>query len=87
MLKYVVCDPTSKDCMLQQCADCPDNTNGLRNHLMSIINELDYGETIEFSQWVTTDRATLINKTDYHNDYINTVVTQLKKLSSFLNFF
>ena len=37
-------------------------------------------ETVQFSQWTTTDRSTLVQQQELVVDYINLVVLQLQKL-------
>ena len=39
-------------------------------------------EKVQFSQWTTTDRSTLVQQQELVVDYINLVVLQLQKLKS-----
>ena len=48
----------SKDCMLHRCEMCP-GVEPLQTFLNDAFKDCDSVETIEFKQWVHTDRDTL----------------------------
>ena len=60
LYKFIVCDMQNKECMLHQCTQCPKNTSKLEEKLFELIGKLEKEGTIEFNQWVTTDRSDLV---------------------------
>ena len=77
----IVCDINNKDCMLQQCENCPRDdlvTNFLEGKLE------DISEEITFAPWVTTNRTEMItgNQTLPVNEYLKLPMTKLMKLLS-----
>ena len=45
--------------MLHRYTQCPKNTSKLQEKLLELIGEFEEDDTIEFNQWVTTDRSDL----------------------------
>ena len=62
LLKFIVCDLDKKECMVQRCPQCPATTDSLIEQLKTAIGEFEEDDTIEFSQWTTTDRSTLVQQ-------------------------
>ena len=56
----VVFDINNKNCMLQQCENCPGD-NLVANFLEGKFEHI--WEKITFGQWITTDRTKMINQT------------------------
>ncbi len=82
LIQYVVCDPENRECMVQRCPKCPENSNDLRKYLLEFLEDYDEDDKIDFKQWTTTDRANLINHQESLLDYIELVVSQLQKLTA-----
>ena len=49
----------NKECMLHQCTQCPKNTSKLEEKPFKLIGQFEEEDTIEFNQWVTTDRSVI----------------------------
>jgi len=56
------------------------NAQPLIEHLKMVMGETEEDDIIEFSQWKTTDRLTLVQQQETIADYINLVMSQLQKL-------
>ncbi len=50
-------------------------------HIYSLLEDLDDEDSIEFSQWTTTDRSNLIHRKETIPNYIDLVEAQLKDLT------
>ena len=59
-MKFIVSDTKNKEYMVQRCPKCPCTDEPLVKHLQEVIWECDDDETINFSQWTTTDRSTTL---------------------------
>ena len=81
LLKKMVCDITSYDCMLKKCDKCPGK-NAIITFLKSTFDEMEMDDTdeITYKQWVHTDMTTLITKTDSVFDYIEDLTSKLEDL-------
>jgi hypothetical protein len=82
LYNLIVCDSENKECMVHRCANCPDNTSKLEEKIYELIGDYEEGDTIEFNQWVTTDRAELIFQSEKVPDYVNMVIEKLVKLTA-----
>ena len=59
LIQKLVCEETNKTCMLHRCNNCPGET-GLLAFLETLMApELEAEESIQFKQWVHTDRTSL----------------------------
>ena len=77
MMKLCVCDVDKNDCMMGHCDNGPDLSvlkSFLRNELLKIINP---DETIQFSQWVSTDRSQLVKEESEFDNFIENLVGKL----------
>ena len=72
----------NKECMLHQCTQCPKNTSKLEEKLFELIGQFEEEDTIEFNQWVTTDRSDLVIQLVSIPDYVNMVMEKLVKLTA-----
>ena len=81
LYKFIVCSPENKECMLHRCPNCPRTSEDLRNHIYGFLEDFDDTESIEFSQWVTTDRSELVERKDTIPNYVDLVEAQIKKLT------
>ena len=56
-LAKIICNPPQPDCYLQNCNSCPGIT-GLKEYLYALMDD-NMIDTIQYKQWVSTDRSTL----------------------------
>lgn len=59
LIKIITCNINNRACMLRLCDNCPPSSM-LQTHLEREIEDFDPDETVQYSQWVSTDRMTLI---------------------------
>ena len=81
LIPFFVCAIGLKDCMMRRCEKCLETSNALRDHLYEIVGDYDEEDEIEYKQWTTTDRSTLVNCSDNIPQYIEIVIKQLLKLT------
>ena len=53
----------------------------MRDDIYSLLEDLDDEDSIEFSQWTTTDRSNFIHRKETIPNYIDLVEAQLKDLT------
>ena len=84
LTKFLVCDIDNKDCMVQRCPSCPKSTEVFQQRLYEMLENEGYAanDTIEFQQWTTTDRSTMVSQKEYVYDYVDIVEAQLQKLTA-----
>ncbi|XP_065063917.1 uncharacterized protein LOC135690326 [Rhopilema esculentum] len=95
LIDMVVCDSTSRGCMIHRCARCPGIENVedcLRNIFTEsttfeegkeVEDEDDFTEdTVTFQQWTTVDRAELVSQTLPVPDFIDKLCCQLDQITS-----
>ena len=80
LYEFLVCDISSKKCMIHGCPNCPENTEMLESKLYELIGDYDDEIVIEFNQWTSIDRANLISCSENVPQLINLVIQQLEKL-------
>ena len=62
IMEMCVCDVDSNDCMMGHCDDCL-NPSVLKSFLRrKLLKTIDPDETVQFSQWVSSDRSQLSKK-------------------------
>ena len=73
LLNYIICNTSSKECMIHRCPNCPKLSEQLEKFLNDTTEkDFDYSELTEFSQWTTTDRSTLTTQNEsYQKIYPN----------------
>ena len=81
LLPIFVCNIELKNCMMRRCSKCLESADALRNHLYNIIGEYDNDDNIQYKQWTTTDRSTLVDCSDNIPQYIELIIHQLSKLT------
>ena len=75
LLKFLVCDPGNKFCMIYWHPNCPDDEEQLYLYLKETIESLNISDgEIKFCQWPTTDRANLTNCIEKVETYIDNVI-------------
>ena len=84
LTKFLACDIDNKDCMAQHCPSCPKSTKVFQQRLYKILENEGYdaNDTIEFQQWTTTDRSTMVSQKEYVYNYVDIVEAQLQKLTA-----
>jgi len=86
LMALMVCNRSNRNCSLGQCETCPGEAE-LRTYFQKHFETLeesdsdDYlDETIQFYQWVTTDRASLIIRNLQMDEFLDLLVNQLQQL-------
>jgi len=82
LFKFIVCDLDNKECMVKRCPKCPATVDPLIEHLKMVMGETEEDDIIEFSQWTTTDRSTLLQQQETIPDYNILVASWLQKLTA-----
>ena len=78
----IVCDINNKECMVHRCPNCLESNPLLKDFLFHTIGDFDDGDdVIEFFQWTTTDRSNLPHHTETVNEYVSTLIEQLRILT------
>ena len=79
LMKMTVCDIKSETCMLGKCGECPGDGN-----LRTFLDDEDAlsAEEIEYKQWLSTDRTTLVSVRQARDEFIDTLVSSIAKLRS-----
>lgn len=80
LIKKVVCDDESRECMVFRCKECP-GLDSLRQFLVAELEDL-VGEVINYSQWQSTDRPTLVQQSVDTDDFIELLVGSISSLTS-----
>ena len=79
IIKLLLCAEQTRECMFRHCPKCPEK-HILINYLKSKFEEYDGSESIEFSQWVSTDRTQLIKSTTILDDFIDDLTNKVERL-------
>ena len=81
LIQKLVCEETNKTCMLHRCNNCPGEA-GLLAFLETLMApELEAEESIQFKQWVHTDRTSLITQEETCSNFIDTLIAKTDELS------
>ena len=81
LIPYFVCDTDNKNCMMRRCNKCLHYSETLKNHLYEIIGDYNENDEIEYKQWTTADRSTMVNCIDNIPQYVEIIINQLLKLA------
>ena len=76
LVNKVVCDPSNRECMTHRCTNCP-GTIALRKFLEEELNDIDPDFQFHYSQWQTTDRASLVTVTSTCEEYKDTLISAI----------
>lgn len=79
IMKFLLCEEPTRECMLRHCPACPEKHN-LIDYLKSKFEDYDENESIEFSQWVCTDRTQMIKSTATLDDFIDDLTNKIERL-------
>ncbi|KAL7989329.1 hypothetical protein Chor_011995 [Crotalus horridus] len=80
LMGKAVCDLNTKDCMLQRCQNCPGE-EALIAHFDELFEHWDLEESIEFTQWVHTDREMLETNVLIVDGFIEKLAIKMWKLT------
>ena len=80
-MKFLVCDIENHDCMINRCKYCSRDFKELRKIVKEGLINCDEEEFVQFSQWTTTGRSTLVIQEESVEDYVDLVVSNLDKLT------
>ena len=80
LIGKLVCDVASKECMMHRCEKCPGR-EGLQKFLDAELDEIEPDEEFHFSQWDTTDRATLDTRTTTGEEYKDMLIETIDNLT------
>ena len=69
-----MCDPSNREGMMHRCAKCP-GTIVLRKFLEEELSNIDPDFQFHYSQWRTTDRASLVTVTSTYEECKDTVIS------------
>ena len=77
-LAKIICNPPQPDCYFKNCNSCPGVT-GLKDHIYALMDE-NMIDTIQYKQWVSTDRSTLETIIKPAYEFVESFCEQLKLL-------
>ena len=83
LVNKVVCDPSNCECMMHRCTNCP-GTNALRKFLEEELSDIDPDFQFHYSQWQTTDRASLVTVTSTCEEYKDTLISAIIAITKHL---
>ena len=87
LMKMMVCDCDSKECMVHRCQNCPGSVVLTDFLLQQLINEGDdyedneNGEMIQFQQWTTVDRFQLVQQSLPVKEFVDVLVDKINDLT------
>ena len=79
-IKIVVCDNERREFMVHRCNQCP-GAIALKEFFTDKLEELEEGD-IQFNQWQSTDRPTLITQSATVDEYEDPLVESIDNLTS-----
>ena len=80
LLTFAVCDVENRDCMLHRCQHC-DREIGVKSFLECLDSIENADSFISYKEWQSTDRCTLIEKTETHDEFLNSLSKNTSKLT------
>ena len=80
LIEKVVCDSDNKICMMHRCESCPGSA-ALKEFLDHELSHLDMDSEFHYSQWQTTDRATLATLTTTFEEYKEILINSINNLT------
>eukprot|EP00731_Ephydatia_muelleri_P017532 Em0010g630a len=72
------CEPSTYNCAIGTCTDC-SGTGGLREELEAIMEDNGV-ETVQYNQWINTDRANLETRIAPVEEFLDAFMVALEKL-------
>ena len=83
IVSKVVSDTSNRECMMHRCTNCP-GTNTLRKFLEQELSDIDPDFQFHYSQWQTTERASLVTVTSTCEEYKDTLITTINAITKHL---
>ena len=80
LVNKVVCYPSNHECMMHQCTNCPGR-NAQRKFLKEELSDIDPHFRFHYSQWQTTDRASLVTDTSTCKEYKDTLISAINTIT------
>ena len=80
LISKIVCDTNNKECMMHRCERCPGR-DALQKFLDEELEEVEPDEEFHYSQWETTDRATLSTRTTTCEEYKELLIDTIDGLT------
>ena len=80
LIEKSVCSTDGRDCMMRYCSLCPGK-NGLVTYYDSLEQMEEQPEEIRYKQWISTDRCTLIEKTEPTDEFLASLTDKVLTLS------
>ena len=77
-LARIICNPPQPDSFFWICSSCP-GISDLKEHLHKLLDN-NMIETVQYKQWISTDRSTLETITKSADDFVESFCEQLKML-------
>ncbi|KAG1665912.1 ARL14 effector protein [Nymphon striatum] len=81
LMKMVVCDVSSRMCMVHRCKDCPGTTN-LEEFLNNHFKDYTDDDQILYQQWQSTDRSNLYTISSTIAEYVCCLTKAIDNLTS-----
>ena len=83
LVNKVVCDPSNRECIMHRCINCP-GMNALHKFLEEQLSDIDPDFKFHYSQWQTTDRASLVTVTSTCEEYKDTLISAINAIKTFV---
>ena len=80
LINKVVCDPSYREYMVHHFTNCP-GTNTLCKFLEEELSDIDPDFQFHYSQWQTTDRASLVTVTSTCEEYKDTLISAINAIT------
>ena len=81
LISKLVCDSTSRECIIHRCEKCP-GSEALETFLDSELEDFEPDAEFHYSQWQTTDQATLVTMTTTCEEFKETLVDTINSLTT-----
>lgn len=79
LMRKIVCSTDREECMLGHCHRCPGK--GELNKFLSEMPSLTEDDEVEFKQWVSTDRTTMISMSQSTEEFIESLTQAISNLT------
>lgn len=79
LMKYLMCEESCREYHLRHCHKCPSKDNLIEFFQLKFEN-YDKEQTIEYKQWVSTDRTEMIQCSSTVDEFVNRITDKLDKL-------
>ena len=80
LVNKVVCNPSNHERMMHRSTNCP-RTIALRKFLEEDLSDIDPDFQFHYSQWQTTDRASLVTVTSTCEEYKDTLISAINAIT------